>query len=237
LQLSFVNTDDKPAELFAATFFDRDLSLQFCRKTWVPAQARLRLAHPIRVPPLEPGMKKLFKFHTLLLDSRQEGEVLLRGGLRDLKQSGELLLGEESPTAIMNMPDEFEHDGAFRELAYEVVVAAKSSQFLGRSMSQLNDSIFPATPEAYGCVDQLIVADNRLTHDGPALTAIRRWLFSGGHLWIMLDRVDPQLVEFPCGNMIRESAWSACSPPTSRSLAPWTAGRRHSGNNAAPGSC
>src|SRR6185436_7346610 len=91
-------------------------------------------------------------------------------------------------------------DAAAREFPYELIVAAKSSQLLGRSMAQLNDSIFPASPEAYGCIDEIIVADNRLTHDGPAITAIRRWLFSGGHLWIMLDRVEPQLVELLLGD-------------------------------------
>lgn len=200
VQLTFANLEDKPVELFAATYFDRDRSQQFCRKTWVPAQSRVILSHPIHLPTLEEGGIKGFDYHTLLVDTSQGSEVLVRDNQRDLEQKGRLRLGEEPATALMNMPDEFGLDAAARELPYELIVACKSSQLLGRAMAQLNDSIFPAAPEAYACIDQIIVADNRLTHDGPAIAAIRRWLFSGGHLWIMLDRVEPQLVELLLGD-------------------------------------
>ncbi len=203
LRVTFINLDDKPAELFAATYFDQDRSLQYGRKTWVPARSRLTLSHAIQVPLLEPGTKTI-DIQTLLFDPKQESEVLLRGNQRDLQHSGRLRRGLEPATALMNLPDEFRQYGAGRDLPYELVVGAKSSQSLGKGMAQLIDSISPATPEAYACLDQIIVADNRLTHDGPAITAIRRWLFGGGHLWVMLDRVEPQLLEllleddFPC---------------------------------------
>src|SRR5688572_2840930 len=106
VQLTYVNLEEEPVELFSATFFDLDRSQQFCRKTWVPAKSRLILSHPIHLPFLEEG-GKAFDFHSLLLDSSQGSEVLVRGSQRDLQQRGRLRLGEEPATAIMNMPDEF----------------------------------------------------------------------------------------------------------------------------------
>lgn len=221
IQLQFTNSDEKPAELLATTFFDQDQSLQFARKSWVPANSRLKLDHPIRLPRLEEGARG-FDYHTLLLDPSQENEGLLRESMRNLKLAKALPLGEEPATAILNMPDEFMLHDNVRELAYELVVACKSSELLGRSMAQLTEPILPATPEAYACIDQIIVADNRLTHDGPAVTAIRRWLFGGGHLWVMLDRVEPRLLElllgdeFPCQIVDRVELTNIRIEPTSR---------------------
>lgn len=221
VQLQFANMDDQPAELLAVTFMDNDRSLQFGRKAWVPARSRLTLDHPIRFPPAEEGAKG-FDIHTLLLDPHQKNDALLRGGLGELQLSGRLRLGEEPATVILNYRPEVIPDEFTRDFPYELVVACKSSELLGRSMAQMNDAILPATPEAYDSIDQIIVADNRLTHDGPAVTAIRRWLFGGGHLWVMLDRVEPQLLElllgeeFPCQIVDRVELTTVRIQPTSR---------------------
>src|SRR5260221_4603671 len=50
LQFQFTNTTDAPTELLSATLFDDQPALQFCRRTWVPANARLQLSHPILLP-------------------------------------------------------------------------------------------------------------------------------------------------------------------------------------------
>ena len=102
--LTFANLEDEPVDLFAATYFDRDRSQQFCRKTWVPPKSRLLLSQPIHLPSLEEG-GKIFDFHTLLLDASQGSEVLVRGSQRDLQKQGGFRLGEGPATAIMNMPD------------------------------------------------------------------------------------------------------------------------------------
>lgn len=222
VELQFTNLDDQPAELFAATYFDQDRTLQFGRKAWVPAKARLTLSHPIRIPSLEEG-QRVFDLSTILLDPHQEDEVLLRGGSGDLQLKGTpLRLGEEPSTAMINLVEELPKPGSRGELPYELVVAAKSAELLGRKMAQLNDAILPATPEAYSSIDQIIVADNRLTSDGPAISAIRRWLFAGGHLWVLLDRVDPQLLElllgdgFPCQVVDRVELTTVRIEPTGR---------------------
>jgi hypothetical protein len=57
IQLQFTNSDAKPVELLATTFFDQDRTLQFARKSWVPAQSRLKLDHAMRFPQLEEGTR------------------------------------------------------------------------------------------------------------------------------------------------------------------------------------
>jgi hypothetical protein len=224
IQLQFTNLDDQPAELFAATYFEQERTLQFGRKAWVPAKARLSLAHPIKIPPVEEGVRSL-NFRTMLLEASQDNEVLVRGGSGDLQLKGTLRLGEEPATALIDVAEETSDLGNFNRLAYELVVAAKSSELLGRKMAQLFDPILPATPEAYSSIDQIIVADNRLTSDGPAVTAIRRWLYDGGHLWVLLDRVDPQLLElllgeeFRCQVMDRVELTTVRMEPTGRTAA------------------
>ncbi|MBC7854091.1 MAG: hypothetical protein IAF94_11700, partial [Pirellulaceae bacterium] len=206
VQLQFTNLEEEPRELLAVTFMAKDRTLQFGRKAWVPARTRLTLDHPIRFPPAEEGAKG-YDILTLLLDARQKDEAILRGGLGELQLGGRLRLAEEPATAILNLRENLWDESTLYELPvdfpYELVVAAKSSEMIGRSMAQLNDSILPATPEAYDSIDQIIVADNRLAHDGPAMTAIRRWLFGGGHLWVMLDRVDPRVLELLLGEEFR----------------------------------
>ncbi|MCE9526028.1 MAG: hypothetical protein K8R36_08240 [Planctomycetales bacterium] len=199
IQLAFVNLDDRPAELMAASYFDDDPSLQFARRIWVPARSRLTVTQLLRVPALpEKGTRR--SLSTVLVDPHQEQEFLVRSGVGELKQEFSLSITESPSTAIINVPEEYLVAGNSISLAYDLAVAAKSAENLGRRITQLNNSNLPATPEAYAGLDQLIVADNRLADDGPALAALRSWLFDGGHLWIMLDRIDSKVLAFLLGD-------------------------------------
>ncbi|MFN0018160.1 MAG: hypothetical protein ACKVP0_07875 [Pirellulaceae bacterium] len=137
---------------------------------------------------------------TVLIDPFQKQEVLVRGGVGELQQSFSLSISESPSTAIVNVPEDQVAAGSTADLAYELSVAAKSAENLGRRISQLNDASLPAMSEAYAGLDQLIVADNRWSNDGPALNALRSWLYGGGHVWIMLDRIDVKAIEYLLGD-------------------------------------
>lgn len=199
IQITFVNLNDEPAELLASSFFEIDPTLQFGRRTWVPARSRLTLTHPVRIPELPEG-STYCSIRTVLLDPRKKDEVLVRGGSGSLQEETRLFLSDVPSTAIINVPEDLITAGGSSDSAYQLAVAAKMAENLGRRTTQLSDSILPATPEAYSGLDQLIVADNRLIDDGPAITAMRNWLYDGGHLWIMLDRVDPKSLEILLGD-------------------------------------
>ena len=52
----------------------------------------------------------------------------------------------------------------------------------------------PSSIEALDGLDQIILASNRLKTDPVTLSAIRSWVERGGLLWVMLDRVDPDML-------------------------------------------
>ena len=198
IQIQFTNSDDQPAELFAATYFEDQPGLQYCRQTWIPAKSRLLLSHPILVPSNSPEGLRAFSYRTLLIDPRQENEILIRDSTGGLQPQGFLRNDEKTITAIIDDPDEERRPGS--ELPYEFTIAALAAAGLGRNLAQLDGPILPASDGAYGSIDQLIIGSNRVTSDGPALSAIRRWLYRGGRLWVMLDRVDPKLLELLLGD-------------------------------------
>lgn len=198
LQLQLTNLADQPADLFAATFFEERPAMQFCRQSWVPAKSRLQITHPILMPvETSPGIKG-FNFRTLLLDPRQDDEVLVRGIGGNLQLQGVLRQADEAFTTIVEFPHEEPVPGS--ELTYELVVAARFPLGLSRNVSHLSQTILPASQEAYDAIDHLIIGESRVASDGPAMTAIRRWLYDGGHLWVMLDRVEPRLLEILLGD-------------------------------------
>ena len=199
IQVAFVNLDEQPAELLASSFFEEDPTWQFGRRTWVPGRSRLTLTHPVRIPALKAGSTSC-SIRTVLVDPSKKDEVLVRGNSGGLQEEVRLLVSDIPSTAIVNVPEDFIVEGNVHDLAYQLAVYAKASEHLGRRLTQLNDSILPATPEAYAGLDQLIVADTRLSDDRPALAAMRSWLYGGGHLWIMLDRVDPEVLEVLIGD-------------------------------------
>ena len=81
----------------------------------------------------------------------------------------------------------------------DFLVACRGAQRLDRHLSVLDDEFLFGDERELDVLDHLIVADNRLANDYAALAAVRRWLFTGGRLWVMLDRVDPIVLELILG--------------------------------------
>ena len=52
----------------------------------------------------------------------------------------------------------------------------------------------PPLPEAFDGIDHLVLASNRLADDPVGVRAVRQWLMRGGRLWVLLDRVDPDVL-------------------------------------------
>jgi hypothetical protein len=64
------------------------------------------------------------------------------------------------------------------------------------------DRIFAPGEESLHALDQIVMVDGRVADDEAGLDAIRRWLFAGGHLWVMLDHVDSRVLELILGDDI-----------------------------------
>ena len=77
----------------------------------------------------------------------------------------------------------------------ELVLAAR-----GPSGQSVRTSFFYESPlpfwaeESLQALDCLVIGDDRLLEEPAAMAAVRRWLFAGGRVWVLLDQVDPLLL-------------------------------------------
>lgn len=199
INVQLLNPTDDPQELLVTTFIQDEPALQYGRRCWIPPRSRLQTWHPLRIPQSVTGNK--VDIRTLVMDARQEREVLLRGDGGQLQLDGVLRVSDDAILTGMLEPPahdspEFtlfpdENVGASPEL---VVVSRLEAQHT-RRLSFLIDQFLPTNEECFQTLDQLVIADSRVALDDAGLAATRSWLFGGGRLWVMLDQVDPRVLE------------------------------------------
>ena len=202
LDLVVTNPTDKPREILSATYFDGAPTLQYGRRLWVPARARLTTWLPVLLPKLPPGADPRFNIHSVVLDPRQSQEVLHREAAGGVLHSGILPARVERPvTGFMRSSDV---PAGQPDPAYELVIAGRSNQpDQSRRLAYFDvQSRIPDDFSQQG-VDHLVISDGKIHDDLVRLAAIRRWMHAGGQLWIMLDQVDPQAVERIVGDDFR----------------------------------
>lgn len=199
LQIRLANPTEAPVEFLAATYFEDEPTLQFGRRVWVPPKSRIQTWSPILPPPVASNEGKRFNFRTLVMDASRDREVMIRSDSGYLQVDGTLRAVGTSPvTGIIDTLDESVTENT--DAAHELVVAARSAEQFERHLAVLSDQILPAGEAGLHVLDQLVIADGRIVGDLAGLASIRRWLFGGGHLWVMLDRVDPRVLELLLGD-------------------------------------
>ena len=206
VQLAFTNPRSEPANLLCLTYLESDKSLQFGRRVWVPPQARLRVWQPIRLPPAGEGVAASFDYHTLLSDAHTSSEVLLPESGSRLVRDGALTLGtREQITGFIDTPELSPTGEQQADKVVELVLAARRAADVPLRTALLYDSPLPFFgPESLESLHCLVIADDRILDEPAALDAVRRWLHTGGRVWVLLDQVDPQVAcalagdEFGC---------------------------------------
>ena len=199
VNLELLNPSDAPVELLACTFFESEPALQYGRRIWIPPKSKLQSWHPLRLS--RTGTNHSINIRTLVMDARQEREVLLRSDSGALQFDSNLrMTDEESVTGLIvpihspPPPDSFFPD-ANNEANADLVVAARLAAQRTRRLTYLIDQFLPAGEECLQALDHMVMADSRAINDSAGLAATRRWLFGGGRLWVMLDQVDPRVLE------------------------------------------
>jgi hypothetical protein len=79
-------------------------------------------------------------------------------------------------------------------------MTGRLQQGLSRLVTHLNDQFFPPVEEGLDSLDTLVIAADQGRTDAAGLDAIRSWLYRGGRLWVMLDRVDARWLETLLGD-------------------------------------
>lgn len=193
-----VNRADEPRELMSSSYFNGAPSLQYARQWWMPGRSRLKTWLPVLCPTI-PKETNYYTLNSLLLDRTRTGDVLFTENSGERLHTDQLPVHRELP--ITAMIDTLERRGDFdTEAAFELVVAARVSQRRTRRVTKFGDRQFAPDDVSLEGVDQLVIADSRVLDDPAGVAAIRRWVHRGGRLWVMLDRVDPLVVELLVGD-------------------------------------
>ena len=199
LHINLVNNRDLPRDLLCATYFDDEPTLQYGRRVWLPARSQLRTSQPILIPSMTPEQGRSLNFRSLVLDASTSDEVLLRDEAGHMLHDGAILVTHQSfITGLID--DRVEAGGEQPNSVVDLAIACRINE--GQSRQLALPSNLQLAHDEYGlqALDHLILASDRLADDAGAVTSVRRWLFGGGSLWVMLDRTDPRILELLLGD-------------------------------------
>ena len=193
LHLRLENGDETGHDLLCTSYFETDPSLQYGRQVWVPPHARLTLPHAALIPRVAQDKATSINVSSLVIERTAGADVLLKTESQQLRHDRSLMLTHRSRiTGIVFGTDEVSD---VPQDVLDLVIGCRVVQRLNNKVVILADDFLPTDENSLRYLDHLVVADNRLTKDSAALAAVRRWLHAGGRLWVMLDRVNPELLE------------------------------------------
>jgi hypothetical protein len=202
LHVLLQNRTALPREVLIATYFDVEPTLQYGRRVWLPPRSQLQTWQPVRLPKREQIPGTSVGFQTLLLDPQRPDEVLIRSDTGDLKRDGVLRVSNRG--AACGLIEAWsERTPSLAELfpvgdtdsVWDLVAKAQLQSLDQPRITRLSSRTFAASDENLQTLDQLVIADPRVGDDMAGLIAIRRWMFAGGKVWLLLDRCGPAVLE------------------------------------------
>ncbi len=194
LRINLVNNRDEPRDLMCATYFQDQPNLQFGRRVWVPAKSTLRISHPIVIPARDPSQGRALNLQSLVVDATEGGDVLVKNNTGQMLHDGALLVTFSGRNTGLIGTTGTDRDVPSAEVT-DLIMATRVSQQLSNRYSLLLDQFLPADESELSSLDHLVLLENRITQDLAAMAALRHWLHQGGRLWIMMDQVDPIVLE------------------------------------------
>ena len=217
LRVSLSNGGTASREVTCSTYFDEDANLQYGRRIWLPPQSLLRIDHPILLPKFDRSRGQYLDVHSLVFDAAARRETLIKSEGGRLRHDGTLIVTHDSRnTAIIGprrQDTRRDPDPPLRQLAdplhepadplldaVNLLAACRVASGFSNITFRIQDDFLPADEVYLDTLDHIVVADSRLSEDQAATAALRRWLHAGGHLWVMLDRVDPAVLEWLLGD-------------------------------------
>ena len=190
LAVEVVNRSSASKDVVVATYFLSQPATQYGRRIWLPPRCRRRVSIPVLPPGDAAPENGRYEIRTMLLDASEGSGTIVRSEDGRMLEGG-LLPADRRPILTKMISDrDHKSDSAVREVA----IAARISTGRSRLISEFHDAHLPETsPELQG-MDQLILSGDHVAEDISGLAAIRRWLHSGGRLWVMLDQLEPETV-------------------------------------------
>jgi hypothetical protein len=197
------NRGNTSKDLLCSSHFSDDDNLQFGRKVWLPAHSRLVLPHPVMFPETDQFSNGSALVRSLVFDDSQGNDVVVKSASGRVKHERTFLVTQTGRnTGIIAGWDS--EDVVSPEVR-SLIVASRVNQDLNNKVTVLAGHFLAADEVSLHYLDHMVLAENKLVDDLAALTAVRRWLHAGGHLWIMLDRTDPVILERLFGDTFQGS--------------------------------
>lgn len=236
VQVSAFNAQSEPVNLLITTSFDNETTLendgrlQFGRRIWVPAHARVHTSHNILTPMPASQDQQSFKTETMLFDTDSAPETPVADQWGQRYQPGTFRIGHDEPVTVILSPASTVADDPKVVSVADVVYTARYERSLWQNVTSIVNEPLAPGQTALDAVDQLVIADDRVTQDLFAAQGIREWLFGGGMLWVMLDRVDARVLEailgdsFDCGvvDRVRLTQVAVESGPSRTTTSEWS---------------
>ena len=200
LRLSLSNPYDRAVDLQVAIYFDIDPKLQYGRRIQIPPSTRVRAWLPILVPDPKHVVDRAFTYHVLVRSLGDSTGLLPdRFGSMQLDRTLQFESKEQS-TGILHTPPEqvildTESVDSPEVGALDFLLTGRFKRGVRRNWINLSPEFASRGEMGLQSLDQILIANNELLDSPKAHTSLRRWLFGGGHLWVMLDRVDSKILE------------------------------------------
>ncbi len=77
---------------------------------------------------------------------------------------------------------------------YEMVIGSRVDAGLSRICMNLENQPLPISLSDWMSIDVVVIADPEVLNDAASIAALQQFLLKGGRLWVMLDRVDVELI-------------------------------------------
>jgi hypothetical protein len=200
--LELGNLTDTDRRARALAFFEGQPDMQYGRDFWLPARSTLRTWMLVGPAPPQPfGNKR--EIQVLLYDRTDGKNRLILPPDEERVRSRAVFYRKREPTTAVLLDPPTDPRPVYGRLpqpespASEVVRLVRTFR-LARELSSavltLPTGPLPASPEAFAGVDHIVIASARARDDPAGMRALRRWLQRGGCVWVMLDRVEPEVV-------------------------------------------
>ncbi len=199
---------DRLARVLA--FFPDRPDVQYGRDVWVPArstQSSWMLVGP--TPPLNSGSSSTIQ---MLLYDRSEGQdrLVLPTTEEHIRSRG-VLYRRRDPTTVLYLDEQIvpeevlgqlpQPDSPFDE-ALNLAVGFRLTRSLSEFVPQVTARLLSPVDKAFDGIDHFILASNRIARDPAGMQALRHWVERGGKVWVMLDRVEPDVLASLLGDAL-----------------------------------
>jgi hypothetical protein len=201
LQVTLTNLSAADRDARVLLFYEARPNVQYGRDVWVPAHSTLSTwvtvgAAPADAPPERRKIQLLLYDRTggrerLLISPDERRIASLPTPYASRLLTTALVVDDPSPPGPA---DPFAPPRSPADEARQLALTFRLASGLSGDLHEVLPVPLLPTDEAFEGFDQIILASGRLAHDPAAVKALRRWLERGGRVWVLLDRVETDVI-------------------------------------------